>query len=327
MLRNMLTLITPIRITRNDHLDNFRRTIESYYRIFGHDKPRHITSSSNPEGYAGTFFKLMKSYNSDGWKDVAQGSKPVDALREMVRAVETPYVHVTLADVCALGEKNFLDIGIRAMETDKSICQMRYGDDPLGCSRPTNLSSFASDGTHVFFKGMPEYPFEPMQITSYSSTDLPPIKLGKEEATVSFPERDMVWRYPMAAAAQKKWIGFAFWPCTYRTEVLKRVVEECEKRKDTQQPQWKNTLAGWMSIMNRTADFAGWCLPEKGWPEGFEFLEDLKQGTLNMACYMAALDREQKVKWGMGRKPDDWTEFNETARIELKETPPAGEIG
>lgn len=267
--------------------------MESYYSIFKEDKPLHITSSANPEAYASTFFKLMRNYNAEGWSDVAQGSKPIPALHAMVRAVRTPYTHIALADVCAIGTKNFVKIGVEAMEHDASLCQMRYSDDPISCARPYNTSPFGSDGTRVFFKGIPEYPFEPMVASD-----------------------NTIWRYPMTAAAQKKWMGFAFWPCTYRTEVLQRVVEECEKRLETQQPQWKGTLAGWMSIINRTADMGGWCLPEKGWPEGFEFLEPLSQGTLNMACYEYALGREQKP----------WAEFIKTSTIEVKSIPPKGEL-
>lgn len=298
MLRDQLTLITPIRMTQPIHLTYFRETMLSYYGIFGEDRPRHLVAAANPAGYyQDEFLKLMDLCNPGGWEDVSPNTKPVQALADLVRAVKTPYVHVVLGDVRAVGQKNFLQIGIDAMEADKSICQMRYGDVPLSNSIPYNTSSFESDGSSIYFKGMPQFLFDP--------------------AYVQVPGGfETIWRFPMAAAAQKKWIGFAFWPCTYRTDVFLRVIEAAEKRMDRQQQQFKGTLAGWMSIVNHTADFGGWCLPEKGWPEGFEFLEPLKQGTLNMACYMAALGREDKGFDG----------FMKTSRIEVKAVPPTGEL-
>lgn len=302
MLKDKLTLITPIRMTHPQHLEFFRQTMKSYYSIFGQDCPEHLVASANPFPYESEFIRIMDSYNAWNWKDVSHNTIPAKALNDMVKAVRTPYVHIVLADVCAVGTKNFLQLGVNALEYDKNICQMRYGDDPLSCSRPTNLSSFESDGYKIFFKGQPQFPFDPVLIPTLHPID---------EGAIHFYD-DVVWRYPMAAVAQTRFIGFALWPCTYRTEVLLRVVNEVEKRMN----QGVRTLADWMAVVNRRPDFCNWDLPQKGWPEGFEFLEPLKQGTLNMACYMFALGREQKT----------WGEFIKTSTIEVKAVPPKGEL-
>jgi hypothetical protein len=293
-------------------MNYFTKTIESYYSVFGEDKPIHLFGSNNEPNFQYFFERLMDQHNPGNWKEVSPTSRPIKALTDLVRSVKTPYVHIVLGDVCALGTKNFLQLGLQAMEMDKSICQMRYGDDPLSCSRPTNLSNFESDGEKVFFKGMPQFPFDRIPVG--------PLVLDREatekhQASGEFCNGcynylDFVWRYPMAAAAQTKFIGFALWPCTYRTEVLLRVVNEVEKRMDYK----VKTLADWMTVVNRHPDFCNWDLPQKGWPEGFEFLETLKQGTLNMACYMAALGREQK----------SMEDFLKTSTIELKSVPPKG---
>jgi hypothetical protein len=269
-----------------------------------------LIADASPFHYGIDIQNVMDSHNQWGWKDVSHDTKPIQALTDLVRAVRTPYVHIALADVCAVGKKNFLELGIDAMETDKTICQMRYGDDPLSCSRPTNLSNFESDGEKVFFKGVPQFPFDPLVLRRMA----PIYSMQDDDGYDKHGEMryNVVWRYPMTAAAQTKFIGFALWPCTYRTEVLLRVVNEVEKRL----PPTAKTLAELMAVVNRRPDFVNWDLPQKGWPEGFEFLETLKQGTLNMACYMAALGREQKP----------WNEFMKTSTCELKEVPPSGEI-
>lgn len=305
MLKEQLTLITPVRITNQIHASNFLQTIESYYRLFGEDRPRHLLASATlHDVFNAVQVSTMDRVNPDNWEDVSHNTRPIQALNDLVRAVRTPYVHIVLADVCAVGDKNFLQLGIDAMEFDKDICQMRYSDDPLSCAKPTNLSPFESDGEKVFFVGMPQHPFDGLVMADMD-------KSLEDSPNAKVVSVNTVWRYPMAAAAQKRWMGFAFWPCTYRTDVLRRVVDEAERRMDTQQPQWAGTLAGWMSVINRTADMGGWCLPEKGWPEGFEFLEPLKQGTLNMASYMFALGREQK----------SWEDFMKTSTLEMKSVP------
>lgn len=285
-LRDRLTLITPVRITQPAHLEFFHETLRSYHEIFGDDKPQHLVAAANDPAFHPSFTALMDRYNTGGWANVSPGTKPIPALTDLVRSVRTPYVHIVLADVRAVGKKNFLALGCDAMDQDPLLMQMRYGDEPLSCARPFNFSPFELEngGERVYFRGMPEFPFDPLAVG-----------------------QDTVWRFPMAAAAQKRFIGLALWPCTYRTSVLQRVAEEAAKRLHTQQAQWAGTLAGWMSIVNRTADFGGWCLPEKGWPEGFAFLEGLRQGTLNMACYMYALGREQKT----------WDDFLATSTIEV----------
>jgi len=300
LLKDKVTLITPVRIVDKLNWDYFKHTITSYYSLFGDDKPKHLLAMAGAPVYKKAMVDLMNEVNPGGWVNVSPDTPPIKALNDLVRAVETPYTHVVLSDMCAIGTKNFLLPGIEAMEMDRDICQMRYGDDPLSCSLPTNLSSFESDGERVFFKGMPQFPFDPFMVAS---------KIPQDGGIIHLYD-NVVWRYPMAAAAQVKFIGFALWPCTYRTDIFKRVVDVAEGRT----PPSARTLADWMAVVNHRPDFVHWCLPEKGWPEGFEFLEPLKQGTLNMACYIGALGRE--------RKP--WDQFLKVSTIELKSVPPAG---
>lgn len=284
-----LTLITPVRITNQHQMDDFITVMDSYYRLFGKDKPFHLISDASPAPFDAQVRGVMNEYANGRWQSVAQGSKPIPALNALVRAVQTEFTHVVLADVRAVGDKNFLAPAMAGMDRDAQLCQVRFADDPLGCGRPYNTSPFESDGLMVFFKGKPDFPFDPLVV-----------------------DDDVLWLYPMAAAAQEKFIAFAFWPCIYRTSVFKQVVEAAFQRT----PPNARTLADWMAVVNRRPDFVNWDLPQKGWPEGFEFLEPLKQATLNMACYEFALGREQKR----------WDEFLRTSRVELKRVPPAGEI-
>jgi hypothetical protein len=291
-LRDELTLITPVRLTHPVHLEFFRATMASYYSALGEDRPRHLFAVANPDGFSQReFLEVVNHWNPGGWKDISPNTRPIAALNDLVRAVRTPYLHVVLADTCVVGSKNFLRLGVEGMNLDPELVQIRFGDDPLGCGQPCNLSAFESDGSRIFFKGMAQFPFEPLKLRD---------------------SEDVLWRYPMAAAAQRHFIGLAFWPCSYRTDFFVRVVNEAARRL----PASARTLADWMAVTNRTVDFSGWCLPEKGWPAGFEFIEDKKQATLNMASYMFALGRE--------RKP--WSEFVRTSTIELKSIPPRGEL-
>ncbi len=284
-MRDKLTLITPVRIEDSTRFDHAKQAIETFYGAVGPGY-RHLVAAANPWRYRRKFKKLLNSVGAQ-WEPIATGSTALDGFIAMVEATETDYLFPLLSDVKTMTDRDFITPCIEAMERDPSLVQVRICGYPFS-NGETNTSYLYSTGEQVCFDGD-------------RSIALKPEPIGE----------DTVWTLSMAPENQKYFYAVPLWNTVLRTSYVKRCIDAVRPYLDG-----CRTITDLSDKINDAPDLTDYDLPEKGWQEHLLFMNDYRQGSLNLACYMYALGWEQKTE----------AEFLNEQMRELKAVPAEGKL-
>lgn len=273
-----LTLITPVRISKSEHLRFFRMSLESYYNQIPGFRPKHIFSINADAHWTKSFQDVLDSVPGD--YEVFTDKSASRAFVDLIEKVETKYLFMMFGDVMALTDKDIFSPSLESMERRDDICQIHIGGFPTGnydyapynkmwgCEPfPTNLSHFSVSGDTATV-----------------------VHDGTQMERMSLSGGDTVWIMKMHYANMGFICPFPFWSTIMRSDVAKKLTEITQ---GMLQGKYKE-IRDFLIPMNGSISVVHSTIHKDGWPKWFEFVEEYSHGLLNLASYVYSIADDKK---------------------------------
>lgn len=286
-LEEKLTIVSPIRLAHPRHMKQAKETINTFYGSLAGARPRHLIAASIPvQSYYQEFLKSLDSVKAKvGF--TSTNTHALTGFIQMLSAVQTEYVFLLLGDVKTMTTKDFMTPCVEAMDKDPKLMQIRIAGYPFS-NGTTNTAYLYSDGKNVCFDGDKSIAFERIGVGG-----------------------DTVWTVSTLPEKQKFFYAIPMWSTVMRTSYIKQLIGAVQPHL-----AGRKTLTNLSELLNGAEDLVRYNLTNDGWPTHLKFMNDYKQGSLNLSCYMYAFDREEKTQ----------LQFLKEQMNEVKDVPPEGKL-
>ena len=280
-IESLLTYITPLRLHNQEDFKYFEITIRSFYDTHKERPLHNFAINISPEWYD-RFIQLLQDLRCN-YNILTTDENALNGFVTVADSIRTPYCFLMLADFYNIADKDIISLSVTALKKDPKLAHTILGGIPVGdYERPdfktvwktrnkylTNDSHFVMIDEKLCLVHDHDYVFERMPID----------------------EKNTLWTLPMTPNRMKYIFPFPAYYNVMRTDVLQKFVNLTKphiKSSDT-------TISHFFRHGNTTEMLILSRLHIDGWPEGFEFFEDYKQGFLNCASYIYSLGRDRKT--------------------------------
>ena len=277
-VNNNLTMITPVRIANEEHLQFFKLSIESYYKQIVNFHPKHIFSINADVYWMKQFQNILDNLLHN--YEIMLDNNASQAFVNLIDRVDTKYLFMMFGDVMAISDKDIFSPSLESMELRNDICQVNVGGFPVGdfdfppYNKMWNEKSFPNNSSH----------FHVMKNTAKIVHDN--TKLDKMPLSTG----DAMWIMQMLHTNMKFVYPFPFWANIMKSDVTKKIIE---LSRDVGLQKYKE-IRDFLTLVNETTSVITNNIHIKGFPKEFQFVEEYSQGLLNLACYMYSIEAERK---------------------------------
>jgi len=283
-MNDLVTIITPSKITSQQDFDTFKKCLDSFYKTFKkyNFKPLHLIRDDSPVNWHDELYSYLCDLQAN-FLFLESGPKGyLPSVLYLFEQIKTPFFF-TIADDVMLCQKNFWQPSIKAMLDNEKLLYVKYGG---------GYFSSGSSNLHMFQM----YDGKVVLNTNENAILQPTIVDGNVVWCDSLREKNI---------KNAGWM-LTMWNIVGRTKTFQKIIKITKDRLGSD----FGKLKSWDDL---TQAVNGW---DSNWDRvNLAFLREMYYGWLNCCSYLYAIGRINGPEDGKGQNMND---FFRTHTFEVK---------
>lgn len=275
---DQVTILSPTYLSGKSHSQTgghthsnkpqwYKKVFKSFYDSMKQPYPIHNIKDDSDDNSKKEFKNFLESINANYTFLGGKRTNGFTALIRLLESIETPYFFFVLDDTMLVKKKDFITPCIEAMNNDDTLAQIKLGCGFV-CHGRTN-----KDIVKIHDNGTASPIVAPNSIYT-------PEKLSTG---------DVVWKMSLNHKNILNVFPLSYHNCFMRTSFAMKIHKKIMEKKDIS----GNDFSDYLIHTNYERDTCN-KINKNGWPKGFEFIEEYKNGWLNFASYLYPIGRLQE---------------------------------